>query len=214
MPKLNVLNQNGEVVGDIQLSEAIFAIEPNDQVVYDAVRLFMANGRQATAKTKKRDEVSGGGRKPWRQKGTGRARQGSTRSPQWRHGGIVFGPTGEQNYSLSMNRKERQLALKSVLSQKVKDNAVIIVDKMDYEQPKTKQMIASLASIKATGKTLIVVDEFSFGDNAVLSAMNIPSVGLLYSDQINVYDILNCDSLVFTQAAVQSVEEVLLSGKN
>ena len=189
MPKLNVLNQNGEVVGDIQLSEAIFAIEPNNQVVYDAVRLFMANGRQATAKTKKRDEVSGGGRKPWRQKGTGRARQGSTRSPQWRHGGIVFGPTGEQNYSLSMNRKERQLAI-------------------------TKQMIASLASIKATGKTLIVVDEFSFGDNAVLSAMNIPSVGLLYSDQINVYDILNCDSLVFTQAAVQSVEEVLLSGKN
>lgn len=214
MPKLNVYNQNGEVVGDIQLNEAVFAIEPNEQVVYDAVRLFMANGRQATAKTKKRDEVRGGGRKPWRQKGTGRARQGSTRSPQWRHGGIVFGPNGEQDYSLSMNRKERQLALKSVLSQKVKDQAVIIVDKMDYEQPKTKQMIASLASLKATGKTLIVVDEFNFGDNAVLSAMNLPSVGLLYSDQINVYDVLNCDSLVFTQAAVQNVEEVLLSGKN
>ncbi|MDY4788616.1 MAG: 50S ribosomal protein L4 [Bacilli bacterium] len=214
MAKLQVINQTGEKVKDIKLSDDVFGIEPHNQAVFDAVQVALSNSRQDTAKTKKRDEVSGGGKKPWRQKGTGRARQGSTRSPQWRHGGIVFGPTGEQNHTIKMNRKVRVLALKSVLSEKVLEKKLIVVDKVDFEAPKTKAMVETLKNIGATGKTLFVVDEVNFSDNAILSAFNIPTVGLLYADQINVYDIMNCNYLVCTLDAVKMIEEVLLNGKN
>ncbi|MDD3383522.1 MAG: 50S ribosomal protein L4 [Bacilli bacterium] len=214
MTKLKLLNQLGENVGEIELNDSIFGIEPNMQAMFDAVNVARANSRQATAKTKKRDEVSGGGRKPFRQKGTGRARAGSTRAPQWRHGGVVFGPDGNQNYKIKINRKVRDLALRSALSSKVKDSEMIVVDKFEFAAPKTKDMIKSLEKINAKGKTLIVVGEESFNDNAMLSSFNIPTVGLLYVDQVNVYDLLNCDTLIFTKEAVEIIEEVLLDGKN
>ncbi|MEA4820962.1 MAG: 50S ribosomal protein L4 [Erysipelotrichales bacterium] len=214
MTKLKVLNQLGENVGEIELNDAIFGIEPNTQAMFDAVNVARSNSRQATAKTKKRDEVSGGGKKPFRQKGTGRARAGSTRAPQWRHGGVVFGPDGNQNYKIKINRKVRDLALRSALSSKVKDSEMIVVDKFEFIAPKTKEMVKSLEKVNAKGKTLIIVGEESFNDNAMLSAFNIPTVGLLYVDQVNVYDLLNCDTVIFTKEAVEIIEEVLLDGKN
>ncbi|MDD4123332.1 MAG: 50S ribosomal protein L4 [Bacilli bacterium] len=214
MTKLKVLNQLGENVGEIELNDAVFGIEPNTQAMFDAVNVARSNSRQATAKTKKRDEVSGGGKKPFRQKGTGRARAGSTRAPQWRHGGVVFGPDGNQNYKIKINRKVRDLALRSALSSKVKDSEMIVVDKFEFAAPKTKEMVKSLEKVNAKGKTLIIVGEESFNDNAMLSAFNIPTVGLLYVDQVNVYDLLNCDTVIFTKEAVEIIEEVLLDGKN
>lgn len=213
MPSINVVNQAGLVVGSLDLSNDVFAIDPHTQAVRDAVVLALANARQDTAKTLKRDEVSGGGKKPWRQKGTGRARQGSNRSPQWRHGGIVFGPTGEQNHSLKQNKKERVLALKSVLSSKVSENALVVLDKFAVEGFKTKAVVESLATLKVSGKTLIVFTDDSVNDEAIKSALNLSNVELLFADQINVYDVINASTLVMTQDAVKSVEEVLLNGK-
>ncbi len=213
MPSINVINQAGLVVGSLELNNEVFAIDPHTQAVRDAVVLALANARQDTAKTLKRDEVSGGGKKPWRQKGTGRARQGSTRSPQWRHGGIVFGPTGEQNHSIKQNKKERVLALKSVLSSKVSENALVVLDKFAVEGFKTKAVVESLAAMKISGKTLIVFTDDSVNDQAIQSALNLSNVELLFADQINVYDVLNASTLVMTQDAVKSVEEVLLNGK-
>ena len=141
MKAMDVLNQTGTKVEEVSLNKDVFGVEVNDSVIYDAVQVYMSNCRQATAKTKKRDEVSGGGRKPWRQKGTGRARQGSTRSPQWRGGGVVFGPTGEQNFKLKQNRKEARLALKSVLSDKVNTKDLILVNEIKCEKPQTKQIL-------------------------------------------------------------------------
>ena len=212
MPRVNVFNQLGEQVGTMTLKPEVFGIEPNEQAMFDAVLVSQANKRQDTAKTKKRDEVSGGGKKPWRQKGTGRARQGSTRAPQWRHGGIVFGPTGEQNHKIKMNRKVRDLALKSALSSKVSDKELVVVDKFEFAAPKTKEMVASLKALKAEGKTLIVMSEDSMNDEALLSALNIPNVGILYFFEINVYDIMNSDKLVITKDAVKILEEVLING--
>lgn len=210
--KVKVLNQKGEAAGDMELNESVFGIEPNNQVIFDAVNLARANARQATAKTKKRDEVSGGGKKPYRQKGTGRARIGSTRAPHWRHGGIVFGPTGEQDYSLKMNKQERVLALKSMLSEKLKTKELIVVDKFSFAKPHTKDMVAALKAIKAEGKVLLVVGDESFDDNAILSAFNIPTVAITYCDNVGVYDLINCKTAVFTKEAVECVEEVLLNG--
>lgn len=212
MPRVNVFNQKGEQVGSVTLSKEIFGIEPNQQAMFDAVLVNQANKRQDTAKTKKRDEVSGGGKKPWRQKGTGRARQGSTRSPQWRHGGIVFGPTGEQNHTIKMNRKVRDLALKSALSTKLSDKELVIVDKFEFAEPKTKEMVACLKALKAEGKTLIVMSEDSMDDNALLSTLNIPNVGILYFFEVNVYDIMNSDKLIITKDAIKILEEVLKDG--
>ena len=211
MAKLQVLNQTGEKVKDIKLDDKVFGIEYHDQSVFDAVLVALSNSRQDTSKTKTRSEVSGGGKKPWRQKGTGRARQGSTRSPQWRHGGVALGPTGEQNHTIKMNKKARVLALKSVLSEKVLEKKLVIVDKVDFESPKTKSMVETLTKIGAEGKTLFVMNGFEdFGDNAILAAYNIPTVGMLYADQINVYDVMNCNTLVCTLDAIKSIEEVLL----
>ena len=212
--KLPLLNQAGETVGEAKVQTSVFAIEPNEQAVFDAVLVARTNSRQDTSKTKKRDEVSGGGKKPWRQKGTGRARQGSTRAPQWRHGGIVFGPTGEQNHEIKMNKKVRQLALKSILSQKLADKELIVVDKFEFDAPKTKLMVESLKSLNVEGKVLLVVGEESFNENAIYSVCNLPSVGVLYYDQINVYDVINSDVVVLTKEAVANIEEVLTNGKN
>ncbi len=204
MKKNNVINVKGEKVSDITLNENVFGIKPNDAVLYDAITLAQASQRQGTADTKTRSEVSGGGRKPWRQKGTGRARQGSTRAPHWYHGGIVFGPH-PRTYGKKMNRKERVLALKSALSYKVKENEIIILDELNVKTPKTKDMIKLLNDIKAPKKTLIVVDELS--DNLILATRNIPKVELLEASEINVLDIIGADGLVITKKALEMIEE-------
>ena len=204
MKKNNVINVKGEKVSDITLNENVFGIKPNDAVLYDAITLARASQRQGTADTKTRSEVSGGGRKPWRQKGTGRARQGSTRAPHWYHGGVVFGPH-PRTYGKKMNRKERVLALKSALSYKVKENEIIILDELNIKTPKTKDMIKLLNDIKAPKKTLIVVDELT--DNLILATRNIPKVELLEASEINVLDIIGADGLVITKKALEMIEE-------
>ena len=209
MKKIDVVNQSCEKVEEVELSKDVFGVESNDSVVYDAVQVYMSNCRQATAKTKKRDEVSGGGKKPWRQKGTGRARQGSTRSPQWRGGGVVFGPTGEQNFKLKQNRKEARLALKSVLSDKVKNNDLILMNEIKYEKPQTKQIVEMLKTLNTKNKTLFVVSEDSVNYEALLSMSNLSNVMVLFADEINVYDVLNSNSVVMTLDAMKSIEEVL-----
>ncbi len=204
MKKNNIINVKGEKVSDITLNENIFGIKPNDAVLYDAITLAQASRRQGTADTKTRSEVSGGGRKPWRQKGTGRARQGSTRAPHWYHGGIVFGPH-PRDYGKKMNRKERVLALKSALSYKVQEGEIIILDELNVQSPKTKDMIKLLNDIKAPKKTLIVTDELT--DNLILATRNIPKVELLEASEINVLDIIGADGLVITKKAVEMIEE-------
>ncbi len=204
MKKSHVINVKGEKVSDITLNKNIFGIEPNDAVLYDAITLAQSSRRQGTADTKTRSEVSGGGRKPWRQKGTGRARQGSTRAPHWYHGGVVFGPH-PRSYGKKMNRKERVLALKSALSYKVANDEIIILDKLNVKTPKTKDMIKLLNDIKAPSKTLIVVDELT--DNLILATRNIPKVELLEANEINVLDIIGADGLVITKKALEMIEE-------
>ncbi len=206
MKKNNVINVKGEKVGDVTLKEEIWGITPNDAVLYDAITLTRAAQRQGTADTKTRSEVSGGGRKPWRQKGTGRARQGSTRAPHWYHGGVVFGPHPRQ-YGKKMNRKERVLALKSALAYKKQDDELIILDELNVKTPKTKDMIKLLNDIKAPKKTLIVVEELT--DNLILATRNIPKVELLEVSEINVLDIVGADGLVVTKKAVEMIEEAI-----
>ena len=209
MKAIDVLNQTGTKIEAVELNKNVFGIKSNDSVVYDAVQVYTSNCRQATAKTKKRDEVSGGGRKPWRQKGSGRARQGSTRSPQWRGGGVVFGPTGEQNFTIKQNKKEARLALKSVLSDKVKNNDLILINEIKYEKPQTKQAVEMLKTLNAKNKTLFVVSEDSVNYEALLSMSNLSNVMVLFADEINVYDVLNSNSVVMTLDAMKSIEEVL-----
>lgn len=206
MKKNSVINLKGEKVSDITLNENVWGITPNDSVIYDAVRLTNLAQRQGTADTKTRSEVSGGGRKPWRQKGTGRARQGSTRAPHWYHGGIVFGPH-PRTYKLKMNKKERVLALKSALSYKEANNEIIVLDDLKLESNKTKDMVNILNTIKATKNILIVVDELT--DNLILATRNLPKVYLLEASEINVLDILAADCLVITKDAIKAIEEVL-----
>lgn len=208
MAQINVINQKGDKVKDIELNDAIFGIEPNQQVIFDAIVMQQASKRQGTADTKNRTEVRGGGRKPWRQKGTGRARQGSIRSPQWRGGGIVFGPT-PRSYKYNLNKKVRRLALKSVLSEKAIEKEIIVVDKFELAAPKTKDFKEIITNIGATRKTLFVVDSSEDYENAFLSLRNIDSMSMLLADGINVYDIVNANKLVFTEAAMKKVEEVL-----
>lgn len=207
MAKLSVLNLKGEKVSDITLNQEVFGITPNDAVLYDAITLARNSMRQGTHDTKTRSEVSGGGRKPWRQKGTGRARQGSTRAPHWIKGGIVFGPH-PRSYDQKMNRKERRLALKSALSYKVIEKAMIVVDNFNLENSKTKDAKVALQNIKAENKVMIVVDELN--ENTILATRNLDNVILLTAEEINVYDIINADNMVVTEAAVKKIEEVLV----
>lgn len=201
---LPVLNQDGEKISKVLVSIDVFGIEPNKQVMFDAVQVYQANMRQATAKTLRRDEVSGGGKKPWRQKGTGRARAGSSRSPLWRGGGCVFGPTGNQSYKLSMNKEAHRLALRSALSAKQAEGGIIVVDEFKLEAPKTSVMVEILEKINANGKVLLVLDEAN--ENLFLSARNIPSVLIVGTDNVSVYDLLNADHVVFTKGAVKALE--------
>ena len=206
MPKMVVLNQQGKELHEITLSEEVFGIEPNQQCIFDAIVMQRASLRQGTHDTKGRSEVSGGGRKPWRQKGTGRARQGSTRATQWRGGGTVFGPT-PRSYSYRLNKKVRRLALKSILSEKVLNSDMIVVDALKLEAPKTKAFNEIIAAIQAPKKTLFVVSANEDFENAFYSMRNIPRMQMLTADGINVYDIANANKVVFTEAAVKDVEE-------
>ena len=203
--KQKLLNIKGETVKDIKLNENIFGIEPNNKVLYDAIILTRASLRQGTHKTKVRSEVSGGGRKPWRQKGTGHARQGSIRAVQWRVGGIAFGPV-PRDYSKKMNRKERRLALKSALAVKAAD--MIILDELKVATPKTKDMLNILATLKVNDvKTLIIVNELD--ENIILSSRNLDNVTLLEANEINVLDLIANEKVVITEEALKSIEEVL-----
>lgn len=208
MPNMVVLSQTGKELHEITLSPEVFGIEPNQQVIFDAIVMQRASMRQGTHDTKGRSEVRGGGRKPWRQKGTGRARQGSIRATQWRGGGIVFGPT-PRNYSYKLNKKVRRLALKSVLSEKVLENNMIVVDQFNLEAPKTKAFNEIISAINACNKTLFVVAPEEDFINAFKSMRNIPTMMMLTADGINVYDIVNANKIVFTEAAVKHVEEAL-----
>ena len=208
MAKLSVLNIKGEKVSDITLEKQVFGITPNDAVLYDAITLTRNAQRQGTASTKTRSEVSGGGRKPWRQKGTGRARQGSIRAAQWYHGGVVFGPT-PRDYDKKMNRKERRLALKSALAYKDIEKAIVVVDSLNLETSKTKDMLNILNNLKlANKKVLIVADELN--ENLILATRNIASVMLLEVSEINTLDVVSADALLMTTEAAKKVGEVLI----
>ncbi|MEA5061379.1 50S ribosomal protein L4 [bioreactor metagenome] len=201
-----VLNQAGEEVSKISLKADVWGIEPNKQVMFDAVQVYQSNSRQATAKTKVRHEVSGGGKKPWRQKGTGRARAGSSRSPIWVGGGTVFGPDGTQNFKLSQNKTAHRLALKSALSMKTKDG-LIVVDKLELKNIKTKEFRAILKALKAETKVLVVVSELEM--NLLASANNINWVKVVSSENVSVYDLMNVDAVVIEKEAVKELEEAL-----
>lgn len=207
MATVKVLNLEGKELRDLELAEAVFGIEPNNQALFDAVQLQRAAIRQGTHDTKNRREVRGGGRKPWRQKGTGRARQGSIRSPQWRGGGIVFGPT-PRSYSFRLNRKVRRLALRSALSQKVLDTNLVVLENLVVSEPKTKVFASIMQTLKLENKTLFVVAGEEDVENAFLSMRNLPNTLLLSVEGLNVYDILNADALVFTEQAAKLAGEV------
>jgi len=206
MPKLAVLDVNGKQVGDIELNDSVFGIEPNEHVIYEAVVMQQASLRQGTHATKNRSAVRGGGRKPWRQKGTGRARQGSIRSPQWVGGGVVFGPS-PRSYSFKLPKKVRRLAIKSALSAKVRDNETIILDQLTMETPKTKAFAEVLKNLSVNEKALIVINDDN--EATVLSARNIPTVKLVSADQVNVYDVVNSGKLIMTKDAAEKLGEVL-----
>ena len=206
MSKVSVLNIKGEKTSDITLNKDIWTIEPNDAVLYDAIVLSQASLRQGTASTKTRSEVSGGGAKPWRQKGTGRARQGSRVAPHWNGGGIVFGPH-PRSYKTKMNKKERRLALKSALSYKVLGSELIVVDNFALESNKTKEVKNILNTLGATKNVLIVVDELT--DNLILATRNLSNVILLAADEINTLDVVSADKLIITESALKNIEEAL-----
>ena len=207
MKKVELLNLKGEKVKDINLNEEIFGITPNNAVLHDAIILTMASLRQGTHKTKNRSEVSGGGRKPWRQKGTGRARQGSIRSVQWVGGGN-YGTPVPRDYSKKQNRKERRLALKSALAEKANEKAIIVVDNFTIDTPKTKEMVSLLENLKvADKKVLLVVD--AFDDNVILASRNLQNVVLILAEEINVLDVVGTDVMIVTEAALKNIEEVL-----
>ncbi|MBD5431203.1 50S ribosomal protein L4 [Lactobacillus agrestimuris] len=204
MANLKVIDQNGKDSGEVALNDKVFGIEPNESVVFDAIIRQRAGQRQGTSKVKNRSAVRGGGKKPWRQKGTGRARQGSIRSPQWRGGGIVFGPT-PRSYAYTMPRKQRRLAIKSVLSQKLIDGDLIVLDKLTMSAPKTKEFVSMLNNLKVEGKVLVVSDD----KNVQLSAKNLPKVKVVPVNGLNVEDAVNYGKLILDQDAVKKIEEVL-----
>ena len=202
MPKANLFNMAGKQIGEVELSEAIFGIEPNQYVVHDVVKNHLANCRQGTQSSLTRAEVSGGGKKPWRQKGTGHARQGSTRAPQWTHGGIVFAPK-PRTYRYTLNKKVRRLALKSALSAKAADGQILVVDKLEMGEIKTKTFQAFLNAVESKKAVVVTSD-----NNVVLSARNIPGVVTSPANLINVYDIVNANQVIIDQAALAAIEEV------
>ena len=205
MPKVDVYDINGKKVSDIELNEKVFGIEPNENIVHEVLVNYLANQRQGTQSTKTRAEVRGGGRKPWRQKGTGRARQGSIRAPQWIKGGIALGPK-PRSYRYSVNKKEKRLAIKSVLSSKVLESKLTVVDKLDLGEIKTKSMVKAFDSLKLTGKTLVVLPEKNL--NVQASTRNIEGAKAILVNTINIYDLLRYTNLVLTLDTVKKLEEV------
>ena len=205
MPNMKVVDMQGKEVGEITLSDEVFGVAVNTAVLHAAVRAYLLNQRQGTQSTKTRTEVSGGGKKPWRQKGTGRARQGSTRAPQWTHGGIALGPK-PRSYRIDLNKKTKRVALKSALSDKVAGGNMIVVDAITASEYKTKTMVAMLSAIGAQGKALVVLAEND--EKAIASFANIPGVKTAQATGINVYDILNADKLVVVKAAAEKIQEV------
>ena len=206
MPKLTLLDQQGSQVGDVELNDSVFGIESNEKVLYQAIIMQQASRRQGTHATKNRSAVRGGGRKPWRQKGTGRARHGTIRSPIWVGGGVAFGPS-PRSYGFKLPKKMRRLALKSALSNKVKEENTLVVNELSFEAPKTKDFINVLNNLSANEKTLVVTGEVN--ENVVRSARNLPNVKLITADQVNVLDVVNYNKVVYTQDAVKKLEEVL-----
>ena len=207
MPKTALLSLKGEKIKDVKLDDSVWGITPNDQVLYEAVVLNMASKRQGSHSTKNRSEVSGGGRKPWRQKGTGNARQGSIRAPHWVGGGVIFGPTTNRNYSKKMNKKERRLALKSALTYKANEKAVMVIENFNVESIKTKDMLKTLEGLKLSGKLLIVTTELT--ENNISATRNLANIKLVLANEVNSYDVLDCDTLVITEDAIKYIEEVL-----
>ena len=205
MPNVKVMDMAGKEVGEITLSDVIFGADVNEAVLHAAVRAYLLNQRQGTQSALTRSEVSGGGKKPWRQKGTGRARQGSTRSPQWTHGGIVFAPK-PRSYRTARNRKVKRIALYSALSAKMAGNEIVVVDAITTDSYKTKTMVNMLKAVGAAKKTLVVLDEIN--EMVIKSFANIPGVKTVQANMLNVYDILNCDTFLMTKAAAGKIEEV------
>ena len=205
MPKVDVYNIEGKKVSDIELADSVFGIEPNENIVHSVLKNYLANQRQGTQSTKTRAEVSGGGKKPWRQKGTGRARQGSIRAPQWIKGGIALGPK-PRSYKYSVNKKEKRLAIKSVLSSKVLEKELTVVDKLELKEIKTKSMVKALSALKVEGKTLIILPENN--KNVVMSARNIEGVKTISANNINIFDLLKYSNLILPVDTVKKLEEV------
>ena len=205
MPKVDVLDMKGKKVNDIELAESVFGIEPNEAIVHSVLVNYLANQRQGTQSTKTRAEVSGGGKKPWRQKGTGRARQGSIRAPQWIKGGIALGPK-PRSYKYTVNKKERRLAIKSVLSSKVLEKELTVVDKLEVKEIKTKTMVKALADMKVEGKTLIILPENN--KNVLMSSRNIEGVKTIVANNINIFDLLKYTNLILPLDTVKKLEEV------
>lgn len=206
MTKISVKNLNGEKVKDLTLTDSVWNIEVNTDVLKKMIRLQLDSTRQGTRKTKNRSEVSGGGRKPWRQKGTGRARQGSIRATQWRGGGIPMG-VGPRDYTFKINKKERVLALKSALSNKVQEKALVVVDSFNMESTKTKDAIKMLEGLKLDNKILFVTSDDA--ENLYLAVRNLPNVLVIYADEVNCYDLVNADTVIMDEAAISKIEEVL-----
>lgn len=206
VPEVKLFNQDGTEAGSIELADAVFGIEPNEHVVHQVVVMQRAAKRQGTHAAKDRSAVRGGGRKPWRQKGTGRARHGSIRSPQWVGGGVVFGPTPERNYKQRLPKKVRRLALQSVLSSKVQNENIIVLNELTFDKPKTKEMVNVLEGVNANDKTLIVTENKE--DNIVLSANNLQNVKVITVNEINVLDLLTYDTLIMTKEAAEKAGEV------
>ena len=205
MPKVDVLDMKGKKVSDIELADSVFGIEPNEAIVHSVLVNYLANQRQGTQSTKTRAEVSGGGKKPWRQKGTGRARQGSTRAPQWIKGGVALGPK-PRSYKYTINKKEKRLAIKSVLSSKVLEKELTVVDKLELKEIKTKSMVNALTALKVEGKTLIILPENN--KNVVMSARNIEGVKTISANNINIFDLLKYGNLILPVDTVKKLEEV------
>jgi large subunit ribosomal protein L4 len=205
MANVSVYNMQGQEVGTIDLNDAVFGVSVNENLLHMAVVQQLANNRQGTQKAKTRSEVSGGGRKPWRQKGTGHARQGSTRAPQWTGGGVVFAPT-PRDYSFKMNKKEKQAALRSALTDRVQQNKVIVLDQLTMSEYKTKEFIKVMENLKAAGKTLVVMADKD--ERVIKSAGNVPAVKTTLTSQINVYDLMNAQTVILTKDAVAKLEEV------
>lgn len=206
MPKVTIFNQTGSQVGEIELNDSVFGIEPNNHVLFEAIIMQRASLRQGNHKVKNRSAVAGGGRKPWKQKGTGRARQGSIRSPQWRGGGTVFGPT-PRSYSYKLPKKVRRLAIKSALSVKALEENILVLESLSFEAPKTKEFVAVLSNLSVDTKALVVTD--GLDEKVALSARNIPGVTVVAADGLNVLDVVSHNKLILTKSAVEKVEEVL-----